>query len=263
MVAPATMNQGLLPFVNLFHLKIHSMTMNETLSWMEKGIQEREPKMICTLNAALLVWSRKDSLLRNTYAAADLVTTDSYVVYYALKLLGTPVPEPLEACQIMFEFIKRNYKKGYRFYLLGAKPEVVQKAVVNLQKDYPGVQIVGFHDGYFGTDGASQMAQAIKEAKPDCLFVGMSSPLKEQFLQKYLSFMEVPISLGVGGGIDILAGKYQWAPARIRKLGLAWFYRLLCEPRRMWKRYLTTNTIFLWLFFKTLIRKGLSWPRHP
>lgn len=258
MVAPATMNQDLLPFVNLFNLKIHSMTMNETLFWMEKCIQERQAKMICTLNAALLVWSRKNPLLRNTYATADLVTTDSYVVYYALKLLGTPVPEPLEACQIMFEFIKRNYKKGYRFYFLGAKPEVVSKAIERLQKDYPGIEITGYHDGYFGMDAASQIAQAIKGAKPDCLFVGMSSPLKEEFLQKYLSVMGVPISLGVGGGIDILAGKYRWAPAWVRKLGLAWFYRLLCEPRRMWKRYLKTNTIFLWLFFKTLIRKTFS-----
>ncbi len=139
---------------------------------------------------------------------------------------------------------------------MGAKPEVVEKAVENLQKNYPGIRIAGYHDGYFDPDHAPQIAKAIQEAKPDCLFVGMSTPLKEQFLQKYIPEMDVPISLGVGGGIDILAGRYRWAPAWIRKLGLAWFYRLWCEPRRMWKRYLTTNTIFLWLFCKALIKKA-------
>lgn len=242
-----------------FGLKFHRLTMDKAMVWMECCIQkDRRPRLLCTLNAALIVWAQIDPFLKETYLHADLATVDSNVVRYALKLLGTPVPEALEACQIMFEFINRNFHKGYRFYFLGSKPETIQEAVASLQKNYPGIQIAGFHHGYFTADQAPAIAQAIQAAKPDCLFVGMSSPLKEQFLQKYLGLMGVPLALGVGGGIDILAGQYRWAPAWIRKFGLAWFYRLVCEPRRMWKRYLTTNTIFLWLFLKTLIRKALS-----
>jgi len=247
------------PTVSFLGLNFHRLTMDETMNWMEGCIhKDRRPRFLCTINAALLVWAQKDPYLKETYLSADLVTVDSNVVRYALKCLGTPVPEALEACQIMFEFIKRNFKKGYRFYFLGAKPEIIEKAVKTLQENSPGIQIAGYHDGYFDIDATLQIAQAIKNAKPDCLFVGMSSPLKEQFLQKYLSVMEIPISLGVGGGIDILAGQYRWAPAWVRKAGLAWLYRLLSEPKRMWKRYLTTNTLFLWLFFKTLIRKAFA-----
>lgn len=247
------------PTVSFLGCKFHRVNMDETVAWMEECIQrDRRPRFLCTLNAAGLVWAQKDPFLKETYGQADLAAADSHVVRYALRLLGMPVPEALEACQIMFEFIKRNYRKGYRFYFLGAKPAIVEKAVKILQKNYPGIQIAGCHSGYFGAEAAVQIARAIKEAKPDCLFVGMSTPLKERFLQKFIPEMDVPVSLGVGGGIDILAGEYRWAPAWVRKAGLAWFYRLLCEPGRMWKRYLITNTIFLWLFCKALIRKTCS-----
>lgn len=243
--------------VSFLGLKMDKVDMDQTLIWMENAIAKRRPQYISTLNAALLVWAQRDSFLKETYLKANLVTVDSTVVYYALKLLGTPIPEPLEACHIMFQFIKRNYKKGYRFYFLGAKPEIIKKAVEKLQTDYIGIQIAGYHHGYFNPDTALEIAKEIKRIRPDCLFVGMSSPLKEVFLKKHLLDMQVPISLGVGGGIDILAGQYRWAPAWIRRLGLAWVYRLLSEPRRMWKRYLITNTIFLWLFFKSWTRKIL------
>lgn len=246
------------PTVSFLDIPIHKATMNEVLDWMETSIRERKPKFLCTLNAALLVWSRKDPFLKQAYQSADLATADSTVVHYALKLLGKNVPEPLEACQIMFAFLKKNFARGYRFYFLGAKGEVLQEAIAALQRQYPEIQIAGFSDGYFKPEEEAEVAQKIRAAKPDCLFVGMSSPLKERFLKKYLDLMQVPVCLGVGGGIDILAGKYRLAPAILRKLGLAWFYRLLLEPRRMWKRYLITNSEFLWLFAKTWVKERTS-----
>lgn len=241
------------PTISFSEIPIHRARMQEVLGWMEDCIRDRRPRFLCTLNAAGLVWADKNPSLKKIYREADLAVCDSTVFYYALKLLDRPVPEPLEACQIMFAFLEKNFQKKYRFYFLGAAPEILQEAVENLKKKYPGFQIAGFHHGYFRPDEAPKIAAAIRDAKPDCLFVGMSSPLKEEFLTLYKERMGVPILLGVGGGIDILAGKYRLAPVWLRKLGLAWAYRLLLEPRRMWKRYLTTNSAFLWLFFKTLL----------
>lgn len=241
--------------VTLFDLKIHAVTLQEVLSWMEESIRKKEVRMICTLNAALLVWSTKESYLKETYANAHLVTADSFVVYYALKFLGRSVPEPLAACRIMFEFVKRNFKKGYRFYFLGAKPEILARAVENIQKEYPDIQIVGSHHGYFDKEEEKEVVHDIIRSKPDCLFVGMSTPLKENFLREHLSEMKVPVALGVGGGIDIYAKEFKLAPRWIQKLGLEWFYRLCSEPRRMWKRYLVTNTRFLWLLLKEVFKR--------
>lgn len=241
--------------VTLFDLNIHAVAMHEVLAWMEEAIRHKEPRMICTLNAALLVWSTKDPYLKETYAQADLVTADSFVVYYALKMLGRTVPEPLEACQIMFEFVKRNFTKGYRFYFLGAKPEILGRAVENIRKEHPGIQIAGFHHGYFDKEGEKDVVRDIAQAAPDCLFVGMSTPLKERFLREHLLSLNVPVALGVGGGIDIYAKEFKLAPRRLQKLGLAWFYRLCLEPRRMWKRYLVTNGLFLWLLFREIFKR--------
>ncbi|MDO8527704.1 MAG: WecB/TagA/CpsF family glycosyltransferase [Deltaproteobacteria bacterium] len=249
------MTKAPFPTVSFLDLDFYRVSMSQTLNWMEECIQNRRPRFLCTLNAALLVWSRKDPFLKETYKNADLAVADSTVVYYALKLMGTPVPEPLEAWQIMHQFIKKNYSKGYRFFFLGSKPEVVEQAVVNLKKSYPGIQIVGYQHGYFQGE-EEKVARKILESKTDCLFVGMSSPLKEKFIKKYQPLMQVPVSLGVGGGIDILAGQYRQAPGWMHKMGLAWFFRLLLEPRRMWRRYLTTNTLFLCLFFKAFFKKN-------
>lgn len=244
--------------IDFLDIPIHPVTMQETLVWMEETIRKRRPRLICTMNAALLVWAQKDPFLKMVYQNADLVTADSTVVYYALKILGRGVPEPLEACQIMFEFIEKNYQKGYKFYFLGASQEISNRAIKNLKIKYPGIQIVGAHHGYFSKFDEIEIVKEIVESKPDCLFVGMSSPFKETFLTTYLDVMNVPVNLGVGGGIDIYAGKYRLAPSWLRKLGLAWFYRLILEPKRMLKRYLTTNSEFIWLFLKEWVRGG-----HP
>lgn len=246
------------PTVSFLGISMHAVTMGNVLDWMEKIIQGKHPHLFCTMNAALLVQAQKDPFLKKTYREAHLVTCDSTVVYYALKCLGKKVPEPLEACQIMCEFIKNKHQKGYRIYLLGAKPEMLEKAVQNLKNQYPNIQIVGYHHGYFSPIEEEKIVQQITKTKPDCLFVGMSTPQKERFLTKYLNTMRIPICLGVGGVIDVLAGELKFAPKWLCKLGLAWFYRLCLEPRRMWKRYLITNTVFLWLFLKELFRHNVE-----
>lgn len=237
-------------------ISVHAPTMIQTLNWIESCITDRHPRFLCTLNAALLVWAHKDPFLLQTYQTADLAVCDSTVFYYALKLLGTPVPEPLEAWKIMRAFVQKNYHKGYRFYFLGAKPEILENAIENLKRDYSGIVIAGKHHGYFSTEEQQKVAESIRDAKPDCLFVAMSSPIKERFLKKYQTLMNVPVSLGVGGGIDILAGVFKPAPSWMHTLGLAWFFRLLMEPKRMWKRYIVTNTQFMGLFFKALLQRS-------
>src|SRR3989338_8164505 len=115
---PMSEQQAPFPSIESFGLKIHCATMPETLLWMENCIADQKPRFLCTLNAALIVWAQKDSSMMAMYNQADFALADSVVIYYALKLLGKPVPEPLEACQIMFQFIKKNCQKNYRYYFL-------------------------------------------------------------------------------------------------------------------------------------------------
>lgn len=146
-------------------------------------------------------------------------------------------------------------KKNYRLFFLGAKEEVVKKVVNKYEQIYPGIRISGYKNGYWQANEEDEIANIVKQAQPDILFLAMSSPKKEFFLNKYLSIMQVPFVMGVGGAFDVVAGLTKRAPAWMQAMGLEWFYRLVLEPRRLWKRYLVGNIIFICLVLKEFFRK--------
>jgi len=246
---------------NIFGLRFHSLSMQQTLEQVEKFIRNYSvPKMIFTPTAELIVRANEDEILRNIYNSSDLLTVDSYVVYYAARLLGHNIPEPVSAARLMLNLLPIIHKKGYSIYLLGATEEIVNKVVENLKKQYPNINIVGWHNGYFDLENDIEIVDDIRKNKPDILFVAMSSPLKERFISKNLNKMNVPVSIGVGGTFDIIARKCNLAPKWVSKIGLEWFYRLCQEPKRLYKRYLITNTKFLYIFIKEFfLERILKW----
>ena len=134
------------------------------------------------------------------------------------------------------------------------KPEVAKKVVEFVETNYPGLHIAGFRDGYFDKDQEQSVAQDIKDSRADIIFVAISPPKKEIFLRKWRDFVNVPVCHGVGGSFDILAGVTKRAPIWMQRSGLEWFYRFIQEPRRMWKRYLITNSIFIKLSCEAILR---------
>jgi len=239
---------------NFIGLLFHNLTLEESILQVEKFIQSNTPHKVFTPTAELIVRANHDDGLREICNTTDILTVDSYVVYYAARLCGKPLKEPVSAARLMFNFLGVACQKKYRLYLLGAREEVVSKTVKNLERDYPGINIVGYHNGYFDFNNDSDIIRDIKIKSPHVLFVAMSSPLKENFINKNLMEMGVPVSIGVGGSFDIIAGKCKLAPAWVSKIGLEWFYRLVQEPGRLWKRYLITNTKFLWLVLRELLK---------
>jgi N-acetylglucosaminyldiphosphoundecaprenol N-acetyl-beta-D-mannosaminyltransferase len=243
--------------VEFLGLCFDQLTLGEVLGRIELFVRERTPRKIFTPNVALLIWSRKDRFLRNVYRSCDIVTVDGMAIYYALHLIGTPVKESLSASLMFFPLLGLAQERGWGVYLLGAKEPVLQAAVRNLKQRFPSLRIVGARNGYFDADNPSDVVCDIRRAAPDILLLGMSTPMKERFAAEHLEEMNVPVTLGVGGMFDIAAGLAKFAPRWIRILCLEWLYRLVQEPRRMWRRYLTTNVAFLWLLQKELIRRRL------
>lgn len=241
--------------INFLGLPFHDMTMQEVLRRIEAFIAERVPRKIFTPNVALLVWSRRDPFLRAVYRSSDLLPIDGMAIYYASRILRPPFTQSLSASLLFFPLLELAQSKRYRVYFLGAREDVLTVAIKNLRLEYPTLEIVGWHNGYFDMDDTDEIVDEIRHAEPDILFVGMSSPRKEQFVERNLESMNIPVSIGVGGMIDIAAGEAKFAPNWIRVLCLEWFYRLVQEPRRMWKRYFTTNSVFLWLVFRDLLAR--------
>ena len=211
-----------------------------------------------TPNVAVLVESRQDESLRTAWESADLVTVDGMAIYYSSHLLGTPVPEAVSASLLFFELLALARDKGLSVFLLGAEDEVVRAASAWAAATYRPLRIAGVHHGYFEPDRAGEVAELIRRSAPDILLVGMSSPLKERFVQAHRDAMGVPVTLGVGGMFDIAAGRCRLAPKLVRKMCLEWLWRLAQEPRRLWRRYAVTNTVFLGLLLREIARLQLA-----
>jgi N-acetylglucosaminyldiphosphoundecaprenol N-acetyl-beta-D-mannosaminyltransferase len=143
-------------------------------------------------------------------------------------------------------------------YCLGATPEVLDAVVTRIRREYPGVVVAGAHHGYFRDADEDRIAAQIAAAQPDILLIGMASPRKERLLSRWSRTLTVPVCHGVGGSFDVFSGHVQRAPEQWQRMGLEWLYRVKQEPRRLWKRYFTTNSAFLVMVAGTLVREQLA-----
>jgi N-acetylglucosaminyldiphosphoundecaprenol N-acetyl-beta-D-mannosaminyltransferase len=226
-----------------FALVSESRAVETCLDWCRGP---REPRVLMTANASHLCMMYRDAALRAACDAADLVVADGMSVVWALRAAGVDVPERVAGVDLMRKLLEAGGAEKLRVYFLGAKPEVVAKLVGDCAVKYPGLVVAGYRDGYFGPADYDAIAADIREAMPHLLFVGMPTPFKETWVERYRAQLNVPVMIGVGGSFDVLAGFIRRAPRSMQVLGLEWAWRLLMEPRKLWKRYLTTNSEFLW-----------------
>lgn len=247
---------------DLFGVPIHALTMSGALDVIHESITSRKRLAIGVVNAAKLVNMRQDPNLREDVLSSDLILADGLSVVWAARLLRRPLPERVAGIDLMHAMLARGQEHGYRFYCLGATQDVLDKVLDAIATTYPGAKIAGWHHGYFSADEEATVVRHIVEAQPDILFVAMTSPRKERFMGRWAGQLNVPVLHGVGGSFDVLAGKVRRAPLGWQRLGLEWLYRLLQEPRRLWKRYLITNTLFCSMLAGELAR-GLRASRPP
>lgn len=227
--------------------------MRDVLAAVDGAIRERRQLLIGVANAAKLVNMHRDSALGESVLSADVILADGMAVVWACRLLGRRLPERVAGIGLMEEMLEQARQRGHRVFCLGATQEILDEAVARMEERHPGVQIVGRHNGYFNKEEEPGVAGAIRDARPDILFVAMTSPKKEQFLARWSDEMTVPVCHGVSGAFDVVAGKVRRAPEIWQRLGIEWLYRVVQEPRRMWKRYLVTNTLFCGMLMKEMV----------
>jgi N-acetylglucosaminyldiphosphoundecaprenol N-acetyl-beta-D-mannosaminyltransferase len=175
-------------------------------------------------------------------------------VVWASRLLGKPLKERVAGVDLFEALMRRAGEKGWRVFLLGAKEEVVSKVAATYQHKYPKLVLAGYRNGYWkGEAEEAQVVEQIRDARPDLLFVAISSPKKEQFLGRWQAEMKIPFAMGVGGTFDVAIGHVKRAPVWMQKSGLEWFYRFLQEPRRMFRRYFIEDMAFVRLFIKEAV----------
>lgn len=240
--------------VPLFGLPFDPITLEQAVERCRSAVASRERMLVGVANAAKLVAVSSDTLLRDALLTCDLVLADGQSVVWASRLLGHPLPERVAGIDLFESLLEVADREGRSVYLLGAKADVLARLVAVVTTRYPGLTVAGSRDGYFPAEESDAVAAQIRSSGADMVFLGISSPIKELFLARHADGLAVPILHGVGGSFDVLAGVTRRAPAAWQRLGLEWAYRLLQEPRRLWQRYLRTNSAFLVLLARERAR---------
>lgn len=237
--------------INFLGIPVDSLTMEETVRYIDNVIQKNENINHVVINAGKVVSMTKDKQLYNSVVSCDIINADGQSIVWAARFLGLKLPERVAGIDLMENLIILSHTKGYKCFFLGAKEEVVKKVVEVYSQKYGAGIIAGYRNGYFTRDQEPEIAQKIADSGAQLLFVAITSPKKENFLYEYKDVLnKTNFTMGVGGSFDIVAGLTRRAPKWMQSLGLEWFYRLAQEPGRMWKRYLVGNTRFIIMVLK-------------
>jgi len=242
--------------IELFGCPIHSLTMQQTLDHIDQSIQQRKLLQHVVVNAAKLAKMQSDPMLRESVINSDLINADGQAVVWAAKILGKPLPERVAGIDLMENLVELANRRHYRIFFFGAKEEIVKKVVDKYSQAYSPDIIAGYRNGYYSKEQEPEIAQQIADSKADILFVAITSPKKEIFINTYKDIIKTPFIMGVGGSFDVVSGMTKRAPKWMQRSGLEWLYRVMQEPGRMWKRYLITNTQFIGLVIKHKLRSA-------
>lgn len=239
-------------FLNIY---VDILTMQDTLNLVEKSISKKNQIHHTVVNAGKIVNMQTNNQLRKSVINADIINVDGQGVFWALKLHRKKIQERVAGIDLMEKLVDISYKKGYRCFFLGAKEDVLLNLISKYKENYSNDIIGGYRNGYFNESDELNIVKQINNSKSNILFVAITSPKKEIFLNKYKKELKnVNFIMGVGGSFDVISGKIKRAPLWMQNSGLEWFFRLIQEPKRMWKRYLVGNSKFIWLVFKEFFK---------
>jgi N-acetylglucosaminyldiphosphoundecaprenol N-acetyl-beta-D-mannosaminyltransferase len=231
--------------IELAGVKIDNLTLEECVSKLEEFVAQRTPHLIVTPNPEIIVASQKDAQLRKIVNAADLRLADGISMIVVSRLLGRPLKERVTGIDFMLKVCELAAKMGWKIFLLGSSPVIVKAAAEALMTRYPGIRISDYQSGYFSPEEEKGIITRIRESKTDILFAGLGMGRQEKWLAEHLYELNVPVSMGIGGSLDVVSGQKRRAPRFIQALYIEWLYRLIIEPWRL-KRQLALPR-FLWL----------------
>jgi len=216
------------------------------------------PLHITGINPETMAQAQDDIQLLSAINDSDLVNIDNTLVLLMLRLSGVKAPERVATPDLFDSMLCLAEKHAYPVYLLGAKEEVLQRAILNIRNEYPGLIISGYRNGYFKNEKIEKVCEEITSAKPKMLFLALPTPDKELFIYRYKHKLMVPVMLGIGGAIDVKSGLIRRAPLFLRKIGLEGLHRVMQNPINYGKRYLTMYPVFIKIVIKNIFRKKVK-----
>ncbi|MGG5255338.1 WecB/TagA/CpsF family glycosyltransferase [Neobacillus sp. SM06] len=238
--------------VKILNVNFDNLKRKEILNSLEKKIITGKKTFVVTANPEIVMYAEKDPTYLSIVNNADYVIADGIGVVVGSKLINNPLPERIAGYDLMCDLLAKGNEQGWSAFFLGTKKETIEKAINNIKTNYPQLEIVGWHDGYFNWE-KSDIKEEILSKKPDLIFVALGFPKQEKWISQNIQAFDKGFFMGVGGSFDVIAGEVKRAPLIWQKLNLEWLYRLIKQPSR-WKRMLVLP-LFLIEVLKTKVRK--------
>ena len=240
--------------VKFMNTYIDNITKAEAIEYIEKCIREKNISQVITPNVDQIVRMEKDKYFQEICNNAELLLVDGTPLMWIGKFYHKPFKEKICGSDLVPELCELSAQKGYSVFLLGAAPGVAALAAEKLKEQYKGLRVAGTYSPPLGFEKdkaeLNKINNMLLESKADMLFVGMGVPKQDIFIYENMNKYKIPVSFSIGGTIDFIAGKQKRAPKWINKIGMEWFYRFLCNTKRMFKRYFVDDMKILRLFFK-------------
>lgn len=237
---------------NILNTHLDKLTLSEAMEQIRQNIIANKKTYISLLDAAMVVNMQKQPM-RDIVNSADIILADGYYVVLASRILGKPLPEQVCGPDITYGSLKLAQQNQFKVFFLGALKNTLEQVIENVSRQYGSDIIAGSHDGYFTQSDEENVVQEINNSKANILLLGISSPKREIFIDKYKDKLNTQVIINVGGMFDIIAGKTHRAPKWIIGLKIEWLYRFILEPRRLWKKVFIMYPIFIYLVAKERI----------
>jgi N-acetylglucosaminyldiphosphoundecaprenol N-acetyl-beta-D-mannosaminyltransferase len=234
--------------LNVLGVGVSAINMAMALTRIEDWIATRRQCYVCITGVHGVMESQRDPGLRRIHNAAGMVTPDGMPLVWLLWAGGHGYADRVYGPDLMVSVLARSVDRGYRHFLYGSSEATLARLQANLRARFPGLDIVGAHSPPFRALTAEEDAavvEMINAARPDIVWVGLSTPKQERWMAEHRDRLEAPVLVGVGAALDFHAGIVRQAPRFMQRGGLEWLFRLTMEPRRLWRRYLRNNPAFL------------------
>ncbi|NET32007.1 MAG: WecB/TagA/CpsF family glycosyltransferase [Cyanothece sp. SIO1E1] len=241
---------------NLIGFPVASESFTTQIDTMLSWARQRLSKVVCVANVHMLVEAKHHSHFAKVLHKADLLTPDGMPLAWLMGWLSKCRQDRVAGMDIMLSLCQRAHEEGVSLFFLGATPDILQQMEQRLKQEFPDVPIAGMEALPFrpltpGEDKA--LVKQLNESGAGLVLISLGCPKQEQWMHTHKGKIKA-VMIGLGGVFPIYAGEKKWAPAWVRKGGLEWLYRLIQEPRRLWRRYASTIPLFLWLAFKQVIK---------
>ena len=221
--------------IRILGIDIDNISIDEAGEITSNLIKEsnKSCKMVFAPNTEFIMMAQKDKEFYDILKKADLATPDSVGVMMGGKKQKKPFKQRIPGQAYFRKVLEVGEKENWTFYLLGGKGDVPRLAAENVKKDFPNINIVGYHEGFFEKDSEEEVIAEINSLEPNVLFVAMGAPLQEKWIAKHQSELKCDIAAGQGGTFDYEAGIIKRAPVIIQRLGIEWLWRLILQPKRI------------------------------